>query len=660
VKSSLITSLGYRRLAAISPRTSLGNVQANVNELISLCEKAENDGAEVIVLPELCITGYTIGDLVRLPDLLTAARVGLEQIRQWTTGRLPVVVVGLPLEIGTKLYNCAAVVSDAHVVGVVPKTYLPSSREYYDNRWYVSGADATVDTIRLGHIDVPFGTDLLFADEDDATCVFGVELCEDVWAVEPPSGKMARSGATLILNLSASNELVGKAQYRRDLIAQQSARTYCAYAYASAGPTESTTDAIYSGHCMIAESGEMIAESDRLVLDGTMVLADVDLRRCIQERLNSTSFNQGTPESDHRIIELSMGRSVKHEVKRTIDPTPFVPATEQHRSERCMEILRLQATALAVRMQHTRAAKAVIGLSGGLDSTLAFLVCCETIKLLSKTNPLYTLHSTLFTLSLPGFGTTDRTRSNASQLAQAFDVEFREIDITASVRQHFKDIGHDESDTSVVFENAQARERTQILMDLANAHQGIVIGTGDLSELALGWSTYNADHMSMYNVNAGVPKTLVRHLIQWYAEHKATPEVAKILVDILNTPISPELLPPSPLGEISQKTEDLIGPYEVHDFFLFRLIRLQEPVRNVAILAVLVFGHKYSTGQLLEWQKVFIERFFANQFKRSSIPDGVKIGSVALSPRSDWRMPSDAKPDTWLTQLAVIRSEIVN
>ncbi len=652
MKSGIITSLGFRRVATISPRTSAGDVNANITEIIKWCDRASNDGADIIVLPELCITGYTIGDLVRLPDLLSDALEGLEHLRKWTTGKTAMVFAGLPLEVSSRIYNVGAALHDAHILAIVPKSYLPSTREYYDLRWFASGADSVAQTIRIGIADVPFGTDILIEDARDDTLVCGIELCEDVWAVEPPSLAMARAGATLIVNLSASNELVGKAPYRRNLIVQQSARTYSCYAYSSAGPSESTTDMVFSGHCMIAESGELLAESERLVIAGTMVVADVNLRHCVQERLNGQSFKQGPPTRKYRRVSRPMEVSLKSDVRRKISSVPFVPFDASDRSARCMEIVRMQATALAVRMNHMDTKRMVLGLSGGLDSTLAALVCEEACELLSVP------HTEMLFVTMPGMGTSKRTKNNADRLATALGAELRSIDISKSVHQHFADISHDENDKSIVYENAQARERTQILMDIANSVGGLVVGTGDLSELALGWSTYNADQMSMYNVNSGVPKTLVRHLIEWFAESKADAKTREVLRDILDTPISPELLPPTDEGIIAQRTEDMIGPFELHDFFLFHLIRLEEPVRNVAILACLAFENKYTQEQIVGWLEIFIRRFFNHQFKRSCMPDGVKIGSVALSPRADWRMPSDAKPQTWLRQLTEIRLEL--
>lgn len=648
---SVITSLGYLRVAAVAPRITVADVDANVTEILANAERAAADGVEVAVFPELCITGYTCGDLFRQSTLLDGARVGLDRIRRWSAGVPMVIVVGLPIVNSGRLYNIAAVVQDGHILACIPKTFLPNTQEFYDLRWFSSGRDAVDESILLGDAEVPFGTDLLIADAQNPTITLGIELCEDLWSIEPPSGKMARDGATLILNLSASNDLVGKPQYRSDLIRMQSARTYSAYVYASAGPTESTTDMVFGGHCCIAECGEMLIEGERLVLEGASVVADLDLDRCIRERLNGTSWSQELSENIFRVVETSVRRTIKTDVRRRIDPTPFVPADRGDRAERCGEILALQATALAVRLQRSHAKAMVLGISGGLDSTLALIVCSLACKKLGWDN------EKIVAISMPGLGTTERTRSNAEELGRTFGASFSNIPITNAVNAHFSDISHDPENTNVVFENAQARERTQILMDKANMVGGIVVGTGDLSEIALGWSTYNADHMSMYNPNAGIPKTLVQHLISWYADVSAA-DVATVLRDVLATPISPELLPTGSNGEITQRTEDVIGPYEVHDFFLHRFIRLHEPVRTVAILACLAFREKYPVNQIVGWLEVFIRRFMANQFKRSCMPDGVKVGSVALSPRADWRMPSDAGPALWLAELGMITEDL--
>lgn len=651
MNTSVISSLGYLRVATVSPKLAPANVEGNVDEIIRHSQLAHQDGAEIALFPELSITGYTCGDLFRQPALLNAALGGLDRIRRWSAGVPMMIVVGLPFVSSGRLYNIAAVVQEGHVIACVPKTFLPNTQEFYDLRWFSSGRDVIDDEVRIGDADVPFGTDILIADADDPSLTIGIEICEDLWAIEPPSGKMARDGATLILNLSASNDLVGKSDYRRDLVRMQSARTYTAYVYSSAGPTESTTDMVFGGHCLIAECGEVLAESERLVLEGASVTADLDIGRCVRDRLNGTSWSQEQSENVFRIVETSIARSAKLDVRRKIDPLPFVPSDRGDRAERCKEILSLQATGLAVRLQRSRSKAMVLGVSGGLDSTLALIVCLLACKKLGWES------DTIVAISMPGLGTTDRTRANAQELGLALGTSFLTIPIADAVNAHFADIQHDPGHTNVVFENAQARERTQILMDMANKVDGIVVGTGDLSEIALGWSTYNADHMSMYNPNAGVPKTLVQHLIAWYSE-EASNDVATVLRDVLNTPISPELLPADENGVITQRTEDVIGPYEVHDFFLYHFVRSQSPMRHIAVLGCLVFSDTYSNRQILGWLDVFVTRFFANQFKRSCMPDGVKIGSVALSPRADWRMPSDASAELWRAELRSTATDI--
>lgn len=647
---ALISSLGYLRVAACSPQVSIADVSANVEEIKRRCEEAHKLGAEVAVFPELCVSGYTCGDMFRQPTLLHACMRALEELRHFSTNLQMLLVVGAPVDWRGKLYNAAIVINDGAFVACIPKSYLPNTREYYDQRWFASGRGIVDETISIGNHEVPFGVDILISDPLRPNAVIGVEVCEDVWAVEPPSGEMARNGATLILNCSASVDIVGKAGYRMSLVAMQSARTYTAYAYASAGPTESTTDVVFGGHCIVAECGEVLAQSDRFLLSGSTTVVDVNLERCIRERMGATSFAQEEPHTLMRTIHTHIAHTVKHDVCRRIDTQPFVPQRSEDRSERCTEIMSIQATGLAVRTQRSRANKLVVGLSGGLDSTLALLVCTKACDILGRP------HDSILAVSMPGMGTTNRTFANAENLAVALGVSFKIIGIEHSVRSHFADIGHDPNNTNIVFENAQARERTQILMDLANMHRGIVVGTGDLSEIALGWSTYNADHMSMYNPNAGVPKTLVQHLISWYAETALDP-VAVTLRDILDTPISPELLPKGAGGELHQRTEDVLGPYELHDFFLYRFVRLQESVRTIAIVACIAFQHRYTPAQILYWLGVFLNRFIVNQFKRSCIPDGVKIGSVALSPRADWRMPSDMSTNLWIAELDAVRAE---
>lgn len=650
MQQSLLASLGYRRIATCTPTVRPADVAGNVQHIIEVAEQAVQLGADIIVMPELCVTGYTCADLFLQQSLLDAACVGLESLRAWTTVHAPVLVVGLPVRVSGRLVNAAAVLHGGRVCGIVPKTFLPTGQEYYDTRWFASGRDIEATYVRLGSEDVPVGIDLLFVDANDARLVLGIEVCEDLWSVIPPSSEMAIAGATVIANPSASNDVIGKAAYRKALVAQQSARTYTAYAYTSAGPWESTTDVVYGGHQIIAEAGEVLAESERLRYEPTLSYTDIDLDKLVAERHFATSNRQERPPKAFRRVFFSLQPAVRTSLRRSVSPRPFVPIDHTDRDERCREILRLQALGLAVRIERSRAATMVLGLSGGLDSTLALLVCIDACAILGRPA------TDIACISMPGFGTTGRTKSNAERLAETFGVTFQTIPIDAAVRQHFRDIDHAENKHDVVFENAQARERTQILMDIANQRNGLVVGTGDLSELALGWCTYNADHMSMYAVNAGVPKTLVRYLIEWYADHHAM--AGPILHDILDTPISPELLPHDGEGGIVQRTEDVVGPYELHDFFLYHIVRQHATIRKVVALAIIAYGERYTPAELCHWLGVFVRRFVSQQFKRSCLPDGVKVGSVVLSPRADWRMPSDASASIWLAELDALKTEL--
>jgi NAD+ synthase (glutamine-hydrolysing) len=644
MNSELITSLGYVRVASIAPVVSVGDVQHNVEQIQKATLDAHDQGAEIVLFPELCLTGYSCADMFRDATILASVETALEELRLWSENLSCLFVVGAPLRHKGHLYNCAVAICNGTLLASVPKTFLPNTGEFYDGRWFRSGRHVEHDTVRIGANEVPFGTQYIIADPGRRHVQIGIEICEDLWSVEPPSGRLARGGATLIVNLSASNEVVGKADYRRSLVRSQSARTYTAYAYASAGPTESTTDTVFGGHCMVAECGDLLSETSRLDLGGTMCLTDVDLARCLRERMSSTSFSQESAPENVVTINAIIPIHSKTDILRPIDPHPFVPRDGSGRSERCSEIAAIQATGLAVRIQRSGARRLILGVSGGLDSTLALLVCLRSCELLGRPP------ETILAVAMPGLGTTDRTHSNAELLCRELGVTYRRVDITTAVMDHFRDIDHDPSVHDVVFENAQARERTQILMDIANSNGGIVVGTGDLSEIALGWSTYNADHMSMYNPNAGVPKTLVRHMISWYAEHQAG-TAATVLRDILDTPISPELLPSHGEADSSQRTEDIIGPYEVHDFFLYHFVRLREPLATIRTLAVVAFDGTYSDEQIGTWLKIFVRRFVANQFKRSCMPDGIKVGSVALSPRADWRMPSDMSAEALLRQI---------
>ncbi|MFT5130116.1 MAG: NAD+ synthase (glutamine-hydrolyzing) [Rhodothermales bacterium] len=631
---------GFYRVAAASPQLVVADVDANVDATIALAQTACAKHAAVTVFPELGLCGYSCGDLLQQPTLLRAVRAGVARIAEATAGSDHILVIGLPLQIGGRLYNCAAVLQGGSVRGIVPKSVLPTYREFYEKRWFRSGEQVRGASVELNGETVPFGVDLLFAANDEL--VIGIEICEDLWTVVPPSCGQAMAGATVLANLSASNELVAKADYRRGLVCSQSARCVAAYVYASAGPGESSTDLVFGGHCLIAENGGLAAESERFQWDSQLVTADIDCARLRMTRLQETSFDDAEV-ADFCRITLAAPPPID-DLRRAIDPHPFVPTDPQSRNTRCQEIFAIQATGLAKRLRHISACSAVIGISGGLDSTLALLVAHRAFALADM--PL----GQLITVTMPGFGTSDRTRDNAIALCQHLGTTLREISIVPACTQHFADIAHPADTHDVVFENVQARERTQLLMGIANQQGGIVIGTGDLSEVALGWSTYNGDHMSMYGVNASVPKTLVRYVIDWVAE-SSDPAVHDILRDILDTPISPELLPTAEDGSIAQHTESVIGPYELHDFFLYHNQKYGAPPEKILFLAQKAFADRYEICELRKWLRLFYGRFFSQQFKRSCFPDGPKVGTISLSPRGDWRMPSDASVRTWMKAL---------
>ena len=607
-----------------------------------MMREADKQGVKVLCLPELCLTGYTCGDLFLQDTLLCGAEEGLQTILEATRNLDMVTVLGLPVRCkwDNKLYNCAAVIQSGEILGLVPKTYLPNYGEFYEQRWFASGAGVETSVDLCGET-VDMDAAGLFACETVPNLVLGVEICEDLWATEPPSARLARGGATVILNLSASNELVGKSGYRRNLVVGQSGRLVCGYVYADAGEGESTTDLVFTGHNMIAENGALLAE--RRFATG-LTISEIDVDRLAYERRRMTTFN-GQRQADLWRASFSLPLE-ETRLTRAVSPAPFVPADAEDRAERCNEILKIAALGLKKRLEHTGARTAVVGLSGGLDSTLAILITAVAMKLLDRPA------SDIIAVTMPCFGTTDRTRDNAVELAERLGATLKRIDIGSAVKVHFKDIGQSMEDHSVTFENGQARERTQVLMDIANQNGGLVIGTGDLSELALGWATYNGDHMSMYGVNAGIPKTLVRHLVAFVSDDKGSedPRLSAVLDDILDTPVSPELLPAIE-GKISQKTEDLVGPYELHDFFLYYAIRWGFPPRKVFRLAEHALGRTYDRATILKWLNSFYRRFFTQQFKRSCLPDGPKVGSVTLSPRGDWRMPSDAVAALWLEEL---------
>lgn len=632
---------GFLKVCAVSPRVTVAGVQSNLNAALQEIEKANKNKVQILVFPELFLSGYTCGDLFLQTALQDACKSALTAVCRATENSALVVVIGLPLKFGASLYNCAAVVQNGMVVAVIPKTYIPNYNEYYEKRWFASG-DGVNGTIKLNGQEVPFGQTLVRLSDD---AVLGVEICEDLWTPSTPGTSLALSGANIIVNLSASNEVVTKNDYRKNLICMQSAKDFCAYIYASAGVGESTTDLVFSGACTVAENGALLSEGERFAFNGSMAEACIDIEKLNAERAHNTSFTDAAKKLKEKLSEVSTPVEVSdleyNEVNRSFDPHPFVPSDSAEKDERCREILSIQSHALAKRMSHIGAKMAIIGISGGLDSTLALLVTARALKILNLPN------ENMICVTMPGFGTTDRTYQNAVDLIHAFGATFMEISIRNAARGHMADIGHDESVHDITYENTQARERTQILMDLANKHGAVLVGTGDLSELALGWCTYNADHMSMYGVNAGVPKTLVRHLVRNEAQ-QLPEEISKILNDILDTPVSPELLPPDENGNIQQKTEKTLGPYEVHDFYLYHFLRFGARPEKLLFMASRAFAGIYTEEQLKNWLKLFVRRFFTNQFKRSCLPDGPKVGSVSLSPRGDWRMPSDADCSVWL------------
>ena len=625
---------GFVRLCAATPALEVANVEKNAREIARLALEAASQGANVCVFPELSLTGYTCGDLFLHDRLVRGALEGLAEVLNATRQTETLLVVGLPVADGACLYNCAAVLQGGRVLGVVPKTHLPNSAEFYELRQFAPAFSGLRALSWFGR-EVPFSTDLLFACRELPEFVLGVEICEDLWAPEPTGAQHALAGATVLVNPSASDAVAGKLDYRRQLVSVQSARLAAAYVYAGAGPDESTQDVVFAGHSMICEHGTMLAESEPF--SEGLLLADADVRFLVLERRANNDFR--APARPHHTVAFSQELRALA-LRRQFDPAPFVPHDPQRLAERAEELLSIQAHGLARRLRHTRARRLVLGVSGGLDSTLALLVSVRALKLAGMGADCLTA------VTMPCFGTTKRTRSNAEVLAREVGADFREIDIQKATLQHMSDIGLSPEDRSAAYENAQARERTQVLMDIANAENGLVVGTGDLSESALGWATYNGDHMSMYGVNCSIPKTLIRHLVEYEAGRAQTEALRLALLDVLDTPVSPELLPPRD-GEIAQKTEDLVGPYRLHDFFLYHTLRRRAAPEKVLRLAKLAFAGEYDEATIRKWLEVFTRRFFQQQFKRSCIPDGPKVGSVSLSPRGDWRMPSDASGKLW-------------
>ncbi len=631
-----ISNHGFIRVATAIPEVKVADCKFNAQKIIRMIHKAADEKVQVICFPELCISSYSCGDLFHNNLLLKESERALLDILQETKQLNIISIIGLPVLSENKLFNAAAIIQSGKILGVVPKTHLPNYCEFVEKRWFSSGEESSYDLIHICGQISPFSTKLLFGDN---SCLFSVEICEDLWATIPPSSHHAIQGAHIIFNLSASNELVAKNDYREQLIKQQSARCYAAYVYASSGPGESTTDVVFSGNGIIAENGIILSESERFSFEEQLVINEIDIERLVHDRIKRASW-KNSPEN-YKIIPVPFLEIENLKLHREVSPHPFLPPKDKY-EKHCEEIFSIQIGGLAKRIKHTNVQNSVIGISGGLDSTLALLVCIKTYDKLKLPR------KNIIGVTMPGYGTSLRTYNNAIQLMDLLGISIREINIKPACDQHFMDIGHDISIHDATYENAQARERMQILMDIANQTNGLVIGTGDMSELALGWTTYNGDHMSMYGINVGVPKTLVREIVHWFATTQTNKEIGKILSDIVETPVSPELLPTDQEGKITQKTENLVGPYELHDFFLYYMIRFGFSPEKIFFLTQHAFKEKYENSEIKKWMKIFFRRFFSQQFKRSCLPDGPKVGPVNLSPRGDWKMASDVSASSWL------------
>ncbi len=627
---------GFYRIASSVPKVTLANPSQNIQEIIAIIHEEYRHGTSVVLFPELCITGYSVGDLFLNQNLIESQNRALAHLLTSTKQIPTVAIIGIVVAFEHRLYNCGAVVQNGHILGVIPKSYLPNKNEFYEKRYFQSGIRLHSKTLNLLGKEIPFGVDLLFGDGADMT--FGIEICEDLWAILPPSNQMAINGANLIFNLSASNELVGKSHYRQELVSTQSARLVCAYAYSSCGVGESSSDTLFGGDAMIGEYGTIVVKNKRVALESSTIRADIDLGKLIWLRHHQSYFGDSIP-SPTRLIALNKMATID-ELHRTIDKHPFVPSNPAKRQEVCEEIIAIVAHGLIKRLQHARIAKAVIGISGGLDSTLALLATYRAYEIMGKDA------KDIIAITMPGFGTTNRTQSNAIKLCEALGVTLRTIPISNLALAEFEAIKHDKDTHDVTYENVQARIRTTILMNIANKEGGLVIGTGDLSEIALGWSTYNGDHMSMYGLNSGIPKTLISYLVEYFTYDES---IQEILVDILATPISPELLPPAN-DTITQETQTIIGPYELHDFFLYHMIKYGAKPSKILFLAQHAF-EEYDKATIKKWLILFLQRFFTQQFKRNAMPDGIKVGTIALSPRADWKMPSDASYQAWIEEL---------
>ena len=636
----MLKEQGFVRVGAVVPKLKVADTEFNCNEIIKQIEVASNNKIQIIVFPELCVTGYTCQDLFEQDTLLEEAEKALNKILDYTNNLDIICIIGMPIKAENQLFNTAVVIQKGKILGIVPKTFIPNYGEFYEKRWFASSKNANKKEIEILDQKVPFGIDLLFKDKENNEICFGIEICEDIWAVEPPSNKLALLGANIIFNLSASNEVIGKKEYRRELVKMQSAKTISGYVYCSSGVNESTSDVVFSGESMIFENGSCLTNNQRFDFESNMIFTEIDTKRLANDRRKNISFMGNPVDLEYREIKINIPDNIEN-LTREYSKTTFVPDDKKKISEICEEILNIQSYGLAKRLLHTNINKTIIGISGGLDSALAFLVIIKAYEVLNLPK------ENIIAITMPGFGTTSRTHKNSIKLINEYGATFREINITKSSLQHFEDIGHDKKMKDITYENAQARERTKILMDIANEENGIVVGTGDLSELALGWCTYNGDHMSMYSVNASIPKTLVEYIIKWVADNSKE-EYKNIINDILDTPISPELLPTDENGNIEQKTEEQVGPYILHDFFLYHFLRYGAEPKKIYILACKTFKNDFKKEDIKHWLQVFIKRFFTQQFKRNCMPDGPKVGTVSLSPRGDLRMPSDASYYIWL------------
>lgn len=633
---------GFVRVGALVNKLSLGNAIENAKEISRQIKKAYEAGVEIIVTPELSLTGYTCGDMFLQDKLVKDSIIGLEYVLSETKSLNIISIIGMPISTNNALFNCGVVINRGKLLGIIPKTYIPNYKEFYECRWFSSSLNLDINEIELLGQKVPIGCDLLFQDRKNPNITFAIEICEDLWVVTPPSNDYAKSGATIIFNLSSSNELIGKHNYRKNLIFSQSSKTISAYIYASSGMLESTSDILFGGASLIYENGTLLKEGERFLIESNIIYQDIDVLRLVNDRRVNKSFNFSSDNKIYRRINIDIHNNIS-KLERKYSKYPFVPKDDILRNERCLEIINIQSSALARRLIQLNYPKCVIGMSGGLDSTLAFLVTVRAFEKLNLDN------KDIIGITMPGFGTTDRTYNNSIKLVESYNATLKEINIKEACTIHMKDIGLNPTDISITYENIQARERTQILMDVANMEKGIVIGTGDLSELALGWCTYNGDHMSMYSVNSSIPKTLISYLVKWFMDNEKGIR-HDVLKDILSTPISPELLPPDKYGNIVQKTENSIGPYVLHDFFLYHFLRYGVRPKKLYFLALHTFND-FSREDILNYLKIFINRFFTQQFKRNCVPDGIKVGSISLSPRGDLRMPSDMEYKSYLKEL---------